>query len=492
VHRNQIVAITTLSPIQQGLLFHVLAAPEDGLYVEQALCRLDGDLDVAAFRQTWSFLIGRHAALRTAVLWRGLEQPAQVLYRDVPFDLPYDDLTGAPDTEIDRWDQERLREGRRIGLDLSRPPLMRLGLARTGARQHRLVWSVHHLIHDAWSLSILLNELLSVYEAFTRGRAPALAPAGSYVDFVKWLKHQDSSEAASFWRADLEDAVIPPPFPNRRVPEDTACSQRLAVALDADTQEALDAAGRAAGLTLNTSLVAAWALVLAPPGASEALFGATVSGRPITYPDIDNTVGVFINTLPFRVRLRRDLTVRAWLRELQRHQHRMLDHQSTPLADLKALADVSRERPLFESILVCQNALEQFTGRTMGDVEIAAVSSIGHPHYPLMCRITPGRPMLVEIVFDARRVDPAAADAYLARMCATLAHLPDAMDLPLDDLRRLLTASPREAAQAQRQNAGARLGTIRPKPAASFRHAGSGAQRADDATSMSERSTDEA
>jgi hypothetical protein len=129
---------------------------------------------------------------------------------------------------------------------------------------------------------------------------------------------------------------------------------------------------------------------------------------------------------------------------------------------------------LFESILVCQNALEQFTGRRMGDVEIAEVSAIGHPHYPLMCRITPGRPMLVEMVFDARRVDPAAADAYLARMCATLAHLPDAMDLPLDDLRRLLTASRRGAVLAQRQNAVARLGTIQPKPAASFRHSGSG------------------
>jgi non-ribosomal peptide synthetase component F len=196
------------------------------------------------------------------------------------------------------------------------------------------------------------------------------------------------------------------------------------------------------------------------------LFGAAVSGRPAAYPAVDRTVGVFINTLPFRVRLDVALCVDRWLHGLQQQQLEMLEHETTPLSEISAWAGCSRRRPLFESILVCQNALEGFEGRGMGPVRIGAVRSTGHPHYPLMFRITPGASMLLEIVFDSARIDRASAELMLEQACTALRLLPRTGQTTVGDLMRMLADARADLDVTRRDALTARLGQTRRAPVA--------------------------
>lgn len=457
---SQIERIAPLSPVQQGLLFHLLAEPHAEMYVEHAIVRLDGPLDVDLFRRAWQFLIVRHDALRAAFLWRGLERPVQIFYRDVA--IAVDEGITCNAGEIERWTHDRAREHARLAGDLSHPPLMWMALARVSATEHHVVWSIHHLIHDAWSLSILLNELMAVYAALARDRSPQLPQAGSYADFVGSMSNsvtRSSPGAERFWRQTLDRYTPPVAMTIDESIASRAASrhERIRRTLSLDENAQIEQRARETGVTLNTYAVAAWALALADrDDCRDIVFGTTTAGRPSAFPLIDRTVGVFINTLPFRARLDSQGMVSAWLLALQRRQLEMLEHEGTPLADISGWMAYPRQRPLFEAILVCQNALERFDGRTMADVRIGSVSSIGHPHYPLMCRVTPSSlasPTLIEIVFDTARVDGRIAERLIARVHQAFRLLPLSGDSPLGDL---LQTPVRAAASVAAALAGAR------------------------------------
>jgi hypothetical protein len=475
VNRASIAAITPLSPIQEGLLFHALAEPTPGLYTEQAVCELQGPLDVEAFRRAWSFLVARHDALRAAFVWKGVTRPVQVFSRAITLDVPCESLMGEPDRGIAARIDTHLREGREIACDLSRPPLMRVAVLRTAADRHLAIWTIHHLVHDAWALSILLRELLAVYATFARNgaaAAPALPDAGSYADFIGWLGRTRASGDAAFWRSELAGLrghTAPRPLPGDGTGSPSADPfDRVAVELDDVAARAIDACARHEGLTLNTLAIGAWGLTLAQDEqGADVLFGVTTSGRSAAYPGVEQIVGPFINTLPFRIAFNEAeaADVRTWLRGQQHRQLALVQHEADPIREIRAWADLPSQGPLFESLVVCQNALERFEGRRMGDVEIVGVRSSGHPHYPLMCRITPGPPVLVEIVFDGRRLARAVAADLLDDVTQRLASLPVSLDRPLRELRRDLSRVRARRADERHHARGIRLGQVKRQPA---------------------------
>ena len=161
--------IYPLSPLQQGLLFHTLAAPSSGVYFQQLSCELHGRLDVAAFRRSWLLAVDRHSLLRTAFLWEGLDEPLQVVHRRVEIPFTYEDWRQVAREEQQERLVDHLRRDVEQGFALSEPPLMRLGLFRLQDEAYHLVWSHHHLLLDGWSVYPLVQEVLATYEASLRG-----------------------------------------------------------------------------------------------------------------------------------------------------------------------------------------------------------------------------------------------------------------------------------------------------------------------------------
>ena len=173
---SRIESVYPLSPLQAGLFFHTAYAPESGVYVEQFICTLHGNLDTDAFRKAWQRTAERHAVLRTLFRWSGSAKAVQVVLSAVDVPVEWTDLQGlAPSVQRERLDQY-LTSDRRRGFDLSRAPLTRLQLFQTAPDTTCVVWTNHHLLLDGWSVSMLIREVAAEYGAIRRRDRPAPSP----------------------------------------------------------------------------------------------------------------------------------------------------------------------------------------------------------------------------------------------------------------------------------------------------------------------------
>ena len=260
--RQQIEDIYPLSPMQAGLLFQSLYARDAGVYCVQFGWTIRGALNVEAWKCAWQVVVKRHAILRTVFVWQGLTQPLQVVCKDV--ELPYELHDWSPLSA--REQQHRLatlREAKELtSVDLGHAPLLRLVLAYLGEQTHFFHLSLHHLIIDGWSQSLLLAEVQACYHAFCQGKAPALAPVRPYRDYIAWLQLQETQHAEQFWRAYLAGFTMP-----NRLPGEASHTGSIQTAIQqlhfsAAETSSLQELARQQQLTLNTLFQGAWSLLL--------------------------------------------------------------------------------------------------------------------------------------------------------------------------------------------------------------------------------------
>lgn len=411
-----------LSPMQQGMLFHTLSAPGSDVYVEQFSCALHGSLDADLFEQAWALVQSRHAPLRTAFAWNGLPEPLQVVAPRAA--LPFRRAKG---------DVEALRaEERARGFDLSRAPLMRLVLVQgDDPARHHLIWTWHHAILDAWSGPLLLEEVLASYDALTRGERPDLPPVRPYKEFIAWQKAQDMGPAEDYWRTRLAEFTEATPLelgPAGASEQDYGLEfQPLA----ADTVDRLRIVARAAGVTLNTFVQGAWALLLSRlSGRDDVLFGTAVAGRPPEISGIERMVGLFINTLPQRAQIG-DGTLFPWLRALQDEAIAARAAEHMPLAEIQAQSALSKGQPLFDSLLVFEDFPFQNNELSGGGVTVGASDFVERANFPLTLLFAVRDESAIGIGYDTARFDRPTALRIMAHLEQTLTSMADLGDAPL-------------------------------------------------------------
>lgn len=440
--------IYPLSPAQQGMLFHDLLAPGSGVYCVQLSFGIRGRLDVAAFRRAWQSVLDRHAALRTAFVWEGLDQPLQIVRKQV--ELPWRCEHGTDGHAEETRPAEFLGDDRSAGFDLSRAPLMRVALLQTGDDEWRCLWTHHHLILDGWSVGLVLQDVLACYVAIAGGGTAAWRPARLYREYIAWLQRQDLGRADAFWRDELSGFASPTPLgidrPDYRLGEDVPAHAEQQVVLNEAFTAKLQAFARQHQLTLNTLIAGAQAICLGRYcGQDDVLFGTTVAGRPTDLPGADGIVGMFINTLPLRVRLTGERSVVDWLRELQDRQSAMMPYAATPLVRIQAQTAVPAGRPLFESILVFENyPVDASLAHAPAGLSVGDVRGMEQTNYPLAVYAVPGSRLTLRIAHDRRRIDDEAARRMLGHLQTELQEF---MRRPQDRLADLSLLEPGERAR---------------------------------------------
>ena len=272
-----------LTPVQEGMLFHTLVDPDAGNYLEQFLCQVRGELDLEALRESWQQLVARHPALRTTIQWTEFDQPYQVVHRRAEHPVDYQDLRALTLSQQEERLTDYLASDRRRSFPSDQPPLSRLALLRIGEDVYQLVWSIHHVVIDGWCLSLLLHEVLDIYEAIRHGSEPKLRQSRPFRDYVAWLTRRDEKRAESYWRQTLSGMTVPTPLglegleSNGRSSREPSSERHLR--LPAAVTTALQAVARSHQLTLSTLVQGAWSLLLSRySGAGEVLFGVTVLG----------------------------------------------------------------------------------------------------------------------------------------------------------------------------------------------------------------------
>src|SRR6185369_12043289 len=317
--------IYPLSPLQQGILFHSLYAPQEQVYFRQLLCIIEGDVKTEALRQAWTELVRRHSILRTGFIWSHIDRPLQIVLVQADLDWEEQDWQQLNADEQQSQLEAFLERDKERGFDLSAPPLMRVALMRLDETHYQLIWTVHHIIGDGWSNSLIVKEVLTLYDSFYRGAQPDLTRVLPYREYISWLQRQDIEQAEAYWRQALKGFLAPTPLsiprPARTTPEDQPVYAEPRLLLSEAETERVKEGAREARVTVNTIVAGAWAVLLARYSqAEEVVYGVTVAGRPAALEGVERMVGLFINTLAVRTKVEWDQEVGEWLAEQQQKQ----------------------------------------------------------------------------------------------------------------------------------------------------------------------------
>ncbi|MFC1414690.1 amino acid adenylation domain-containing protein, partial [Streptacidiphilus sp. N1-12] len=440
-----------LTPLQEGMLFHALY-DTDGVdvYTVQTAMELTGPVAPEQVRAACAGLLARHPALRSGFVVTPSGRPVQVVSGDAELPWQEVDLSGSadPDAELTAL----LIEDRLRRFDTARPPLVRFTLARLGAERQVLVLSYHHLLLDAWSLPLVLGDLVRL--SLDPLDSEPLPPAVPFRDYLVWLDGQDRSAAEDAWRRSL-DGVTEPTLLAPGVRGDAQlANDTLTLELSERRTAELTRGARAAGLTLNTVVQGVWGLLLAAEtGRQDVVFGATVSGRPADLPGVENIVGLLMNTVPARMRIDPALPLAEQFGQLQDEQALLTPHQYLGLAEIQRLAELPQ---LFDTTTVFENAPGALTG-VAGDgvgvgvrpYDAGASDVLGSTHYPLSLMAVPGERLRLELSHHPLRFGPQAAARLRDRLDLLLAAFVADPDQPVGRVG-LLTR--REQQQLQEWN----------------------------------------
>lgn len=385
---ENILDLRPLSTMQEGMLYHSLREPHSPAYIEQCSFAIRGSLDPAALEEAWNLLVARHDALRTVFVPEKASQPLQMILRQRRLSMRFERIQSESEFEDYR------RADRRLRFDLKNDLLLRVALFQIGDQDYRLVWTNHHIILDGWSGGILMRELFQLYEAVSKGQKCLLpAPVGNR-EYLRWLSAQDADAAKAWWASVLEGYEESCDFPADPLAAGMGEMREHVLELSEHATAALAGCAAAARATVSTLLLCAWGVFLARANhRCDVVFGATVSGRPAGLGGAREMVGLFINTVPVRVRFSEDESVRDLL---GRVQLQMLEGEPSHFL---ALAEIQSQSASGAGLLNHLLTYENYPGAESGSenrrLQIAGLKIdplAGHEQtsYPLAIAVVPG------------------------------------------------------------------------------------------------------
>jgi hypothetical protein len=392
-----------------------------------------GALKIDVLSSAWEELTNRHVALRSAFAWEELEQPLQIVYSGVRPRLAFHDLSLlASELQEDRVNS-LLIDDRDSGADLTTPPLTRLIVVKITEVLYRFVWSIWGPIVDSWSQPIITRELFEIYEQLRDPSARPLPPPAAYRDFIAWRSRCSFEGAEAFWRRSLASfqGLTPicdrPPDPARAGIAPEHSEQVVPINLEAMAK--LEDVAKAHRLTLNSLVMAVWAIVLARHCAKDfVVFGVTLSGRPPSVPGIERMVGFFMNVLPAPIHVVHDNPFVPWARRLQDLLLAIRRDEHLP-ATQPACWCAPGVRPfLFESLFVFENYPIEWPGsRPVPGVDLREIQGVIVSSFPLSVIVSKGWEWL-QMLYDANRIHHQTVSCLLrgyAQSLQRVAEFPD-------------------------------------------------------------------
>ncbi|KAA8889619.1 amino acid adenylation domain-containing protein [Nocardia colli] len=440
-----LVDVWPLTSMQSGLLFHqVLAGSGFDAYHMQIVFGLDGQVDVERMRAAGQGIVDRYANLRVGFVSDRRGDAVQVVLDRVELPWRVVDLSGLAESARDAALRQLLAEDRDTHFDVTVPPLLRLMVVRLTADRSELVLTAHHVLVDGWSLPLLVVDLFRLY-----GGSGVLPPVAEYKEFLKWLGEQDADAGVQAWRREL-DGVREPTLLADSVSGTTDGSElpevdRIEVPLPSATALELTRRATELGTTLSTMVQGAWGILLATAtGSHDVIAGATVSGRPPAIAGVNFMVGLFINTVPVRVRFDPRNSLTELLTDLQARQTALLDHHHVGLSDIHQAVGVN---VLFDTLIAFESYPVDHTGigeaTTTGGLAISTARPNAPTHYPLTVIANTAPTLTLQLEYHPASFDRSTVESMAGRLVRILRQVVADPDVPVRSID-LLSADERE------------------------------------------------
>ncbi len=452
--KDNIRDILALTPMQEGILFHFLREPAGGYYFEQLSLALEGEIRRDCFRSAWDRVAEQNEMLRTLFRWEGIKQPVQVILKQHPVRPRFRDFPAAGAGDMEKQLAAAKAEDRAESFSLSGAPPFRVTLCSWGGRRHEMIVGNHHILYDGWSNGILLKEFFRAYHQLSRGTGTAASNAKTpFKEYVKSLETRDPEGQQGFWKQYLEGfetrtgLPVAPTRVNGRQPG-PARHLLESQPLPPEPARLLESFSRAHRVSPAAVYHTAYGLLLRKYNwSNDVLFGSTVSGRSAKIKGIEEMVGLFINTLPLRIKPRPGETVASLVDRVNRDMRQREAYESTPLTEIKALCRQDKHLRLFDSIMVMENyPLEETlrqaapaAGDAAGEAGGHGLTVTGHSmsemtHYPLTVGISGSAAPELQFSYDGRLFPPGAVRRLFRQFQGILSFMVQRPGGPIRDI----------------------------------------------------------
>lgn len=437
---NGIEAIYPLTPVQEGMLFHSLFDNEGSAYIEQLHCEFAGEIDIEVFKETWKQIIQSHSVLRTSFVHLDLSRPLQIVNKQVSLPIEVIDWSDLEAGQAQRQFHELCKTERATKFEFEKAPLVRLKLVQFSKSHFGFIWTDHHILVDGWSMSILFQELFSCYDALCQQKVVELSE-DRFGDHIEFLESSDETEKKEFWSSYLSGFQSPTALPfNIRADKVSATEDRfeeLELELRDTIETGIESFVKKHKITHSLLVQGAWALLLGAYSRNDdVLFGATVSGRPAELENVEDRVGLFINTLPIRARIDYTVSPVVWLKDLQKGQIDLRENQYNALTDIHNWSDVPNGESLFETIVVFSNYPVSELGQTeVKRLQLENIQFHGKNNYPLTLAATASGRLKVKFIFNAELYTNDQIENIGSCLREVLGTLVSQPDLPMTEMQ---------------------------------------------------------
>ena len=374
---NEMDDIYSLTSLQEGILYHNIADGESTDYVTQIVYAFNGETEEAIIKQALKLLVMRHDVVRTAIIHEQLSKPRQILVNNRQVEYEKIDLSGLGKLEQEKKVAELAGLNLHRGFDLQHDSLLRVKYLVLSPTDRKIIWSYHHIIFDGWSTNMLFGDFVAYCNHLSNGRsmsdmermvAEEKNQTAAYGEYVDWIEQQDRELGLSYWDELLADYDETAEIKPLMKPEPTEKQmERIGMQLSDETTKKLLQTAVSHQITINTIAESALGIVLQQySGAKDVVFGKVVSGRNADVRGIENIVGLFVNTIPTRLRSRDDTTVSELWKELQEQGTESDQYSYCSLADIQRLTkqkgDLIKVLYAFENYYVNEEKMSEEGG----------------------------------------------------------------------------------------------------------------------------------
>jgi len=445
--------IFPMTSYQRHMLFNYLNDPigenEPGVFITQNVSAVQiPSLDISIFREAFKRVTEIYPYVRTAFMWEDLEEPLQVVYKELDSTIDYLDWSRLPRWICELKVRAFAEADARKGFDRSRPEVFRITVIKVGRIDYRIVYTVDYMKVDGWSSNIIQNSLVGYSSALSAGQGIQLDSNDDYKKYVAWLRKQDLSSIEPFWRRmqyEAGDEFLTPLI--ERAPKNKPKLRKRSghvnnyFYLTVEETAKLESILKQNHSVLSSIGWAIWSILLSCyTGREKVIFGVLLSGRASALAMVEEMIGETINILPAQVEIAPETTMLKWLKELWEYQVEHSGYDYTPQDRVREWWGVPPEKYLFESYVVVQN----FPDETRYLKNQAKPTRTSHQYtarmeIPLRVDVYPGREIAIIFHYYKRSFRDASIKRMLADFRTLLLKFIEDPNLTVGEMKRLIT-----------------------------------------------------
>jgi fengycin family lipopeptide synthetase D len=393
---NIIKDIYPLTPIQEGILYTYLLQKDSSAYFIQFEVVISNDLNIKCLEKSLNLIVEKYDVLRTNIVYTNIKKPKQVILREKQVNINYQDISDLTPDSIKSYIDDYKKEDKKRGFNITNENLTRMSVFKIAPQKFTIIWSFHHIIVDGWSGTKILVDFFDIYKLISQNHEynHDSGKPNSYKDYVKWLTSQDKNTALAYWADYLKDYDTPIDIP--KVLQGINCQkqfelQEYMIKIDEDTTNKLVKIASGNNVTLNALLQTIWGLLLQRyNNTDDVVFGYVESVRPTNIDGIEDMVGVFMNTIPFRVKCEEDDIFIDLLKTTQRKILNSNKYGFTSLAEIQENSYLKNN--LINHISVFQNypSMQKIINPELFDLNIEKMNMFSHSNYDFAVTFVPG------------------------------------------------------------------------------------------------------